>query len=81
MHFRGTRNRTPSIFARDLGTIGGIVESRVEFDHTAHDMVAPSAQWKKVLELEADALLNPLAHDGEFERAFATSGRGERPGA
>lgn len=68
MLLRGTTNRTAAVLASDLKALGGRLHSGAEFDHTWFRTVAPASQWKKLLEIQADALLNPLFDEGELKR-------------
>jgi zinc protease len=71
LFLNGTITRAPGTISKEIQMLGGISESRVQFDHTTYDLVAPSAQWKKAFEIEADALQNPLFDPEELRRAAA----------
>jgi len=65
---RGTSARTAAVQAADIKALGGELSSFAAYDHTALRIVAPAAQWKKALEIQADALLNPLLDSQELKR-------------
>ncbi len=69
MFFRGTTNRTSGTIGRDVKALGGMLESRASYDHMTHDLVVPAAQWKKALEIQADAFVNPLMDPEDLKRA------------
>ena len=58
MYFRATTSRSSDVIAGEIRAMGGMPASNASYDCVFHDLVAPAAQWKKVLELQADALLN-----------------------
>ena len=58
IYFRATTSHGPGVVAGEIRAMGGIQASEASYDCTFHDLVAPSAQWKKALEIQADALLN-----------------------
>lgn len=65
---RGTTNRTAAVVASDMKALGGETHSATEFDHTVFRTTAPAPQWKKLLEIQADVLLNPLLDAQELKR-------------
>jgi zinc protease len=71
---RGTTNRTASVFATDMKALGGELHSATEYDHTGFWTVVPSAQWQKAVEIQADALLNPLLDPQELKRQIGMMG-------
>ena len=71
---RGTTNRTASVFAADMKALGGELHSATEYDHTGFWTVVPSAQWQKAVEIQADALLNPLLDPQELKRQVGVMG-------
>ncbi len=71
---RGTTNRTASVFAADMKALGGELHSATEYDHTGFWTIVPSAQWQKAVEIQADALLNPLLDPQELKRQIGVMG-------
>ncbi len=56
---KGTSNRTEAVLGADMKAAGGELRAAAFYDHTALWAIAPSAQFQRVLEIQADALLNP----------------------
>jgi zinc protease len=68
---RGTARLIPSLVCRkpankNAGTLeqsiyalGGLLTKSVDYESTQFEIITPSAQWKKALNLQAEALLNP----------------------
>jgi len=71
---RGTTNRAASVFAADMKALGGELHSATEYDHTGFWTIVPSAQWQKAVEIQADALLNPLLDPQELKRQIGVMG-------
>ena len=70
MFYGATTNRGPGITAREIKAMGGLVDCEVSFDHSSYGLTVPAAQWKKALEIQADALLNPLVDPEELKKAI-----------
>ncbi len=70
MFFRSTASKAPGIVTRDIHAMGGIQSSSASFDGTFHDLLVPSAQWKRALELHADALQNLALDSGELNGEY-----------
>ncbi len=68
MLLRGTATRSPATLAIDVKTMGGELSSFTSYENTSLRIVAPAPQWKKALEIHADALLNPLLDSAELKR-------------
>jgi zinc protease len=80
MLLRGTTNRSAAVIASDMKALGGEIQSGAEYDHAYVRNTAPAAQWKKLLEIQADLLLNPLFDSQELKRQIdfvADEGRSE----
>ena len=58
MFYKGARTRE-SDTARDIKSLGGLPSACARYDHSYYCITAPSAQWKKAIEIQADALFNP----------------------
>ncbi len=68
MLFRGTAGRTAANTDADIKTMGGEFGSSTSYDHTWFRITAPSLQWKRAVEIQADSLLNPLLDAAELKR-------------
>jgi predicted Zn-dependent peptidase len=68
--FGKTTTRSAGVMVKDLRALGGVWESRADLDHIMHSITVPSAQWKKALQVEADAVLNPLFEQDEVSHAI-----------
>ncbi len=69
MFFRGTTTRPSGTMGRDVKALGGALESVASYDHMTHDLVVPAAQWKKALEIQADAFVNSVMDPADLKRA------------
>jgi len=58
MFYKGARTRE-SDTAKDIKSLGGLPSAYARYDHSYYCITAPSAQWKKAIEIQADALFNP----------------------
>jgi zinc protease len=56
---RGPPDRTSGTVLQDVHALGGVWNHSVGFDTTVFEIIAPSSQWKRALNIQADALLNP----------------------
>jgi len=74
MFFRGTTNRTAAVMAADMKALGGSFRSSTDYDHTTFRTVAPALQWKRALEIQADAFLNPQLDAQELRRQIDLAG-------
>jgi zinc protease len=68
MLVRGTPTRTASAIAGDIKFMGGELHTSTGYDHTLFRTVVPAPQWKRALEIQADAVLNPLLDPDELKR-------------
>jgi predicted Zn-dependent peptidase len=66
--FRGSTNRSAASTAAELKALGGEIHASSDYDHTSFWAIAPANQYKKVLEIQADALLNPRFDSAEISR-------------
>ena len=64
LYFEATTTHPSAVIAGEIRAMGGMPLSDAAYDFVFHDLVAPAEQWKKALEIQADALLN-LALDPE----------------
>jgi zinc protease len=58
MLYRGTLARKEGATARDTHLLGGSLRRSINIDHALFETTVPAGQWKKALEIQADALLN-----------------------
>jgi zinc protease len=68
MMFQQTETRSAGLPLKDIKTLGGIFSSKTSCASTSFDIAAPSLQWKTAMEIEADALLNPVFDPEELTR-------------
>ncbi len=64
LYFEATTTHTSGVIAGEIRAMGGIPATAGSYGLVFHDLVTPAGQWKKALEIQADALLN-LALDPE----------------
>jgi zinc protease len=74
MFLRSTANRTATAMAADMKALGGSFRSVTAYDHTTFRTVAPAQQWKRALEIQSDALLNPQLDAVELKRQIELTG-------
>ena len=72
MLFEATPTRASGVIDKDMRALGGILRTSNEYDHSSFLMVVPSSQWKKALEIQADALLNPVFDPEVLKRKVET---------
>ncbi|HTY62632.1 MAG TPA: pitrilysin family protein [Acidobacteriota bacterium] len=75
---RGAARLIPSLVCRkpvdkiagaleqNIYALGGLLRSTVGYENTRFEIVAPSAQWKRALNLQAEALRNPSFETGDW---------------
>jgi zinc protease len=68
MVFKGTRRRPVGQLAREVESVGGWTNASTGYDSTHYYVVAPAWAWERVLEVQADALTDPLFDPQEVER-------------
>jgi len=73
-------NRAGADVAKEVRALGGRFEARAEIDHTWFLLTAPAPQWKKGLETEAHALLEPAFDDDAWAREVPAAGGDGAPG-
>jgi len=78
LYFVRTSDREADTLSKDIRAIGAILDSHVLPDRMMFSMTAPAMQWKKVLELQADALLNPNYDEKTIGQAAAAANRSFR---
>jgi len=60
MMFKQTENRAAGLALKEIKTLGGMLSSKTGYTFTSFDLSVASMQWKTALEIQADALLNPV---------------------
>jgi zinc protease len=60
MMFKSTPSRAAGVIPKDLQSLGATLHSAVNYNSTVFDLVVSGASWKRALELQVDALLNPI---------------------
>lgn len=68
MLFKGTRRRKPGQIDREVEGIGGILNASTSFDYTQYYIVAASRFFDRILDIQADALMNSTFDPEEMER-------------
>ncbi len=69
MFFKGTPDRLrPDQIATEIKSLGGELNAGTYYDSTNYHVVLPSENFRKGLEIEADALMHPLFDPGELKR-------------
>ncbi len=66
---RGTAERPRGDVGREVAALGGEIDAEAGYDYTRFEITVPAMQWKKALEIAADAYLNPKLEPGEAGRA------------
>lgn len=68
MFFKGTRNRDVGEVARETRGLGGTLNAYTAYDRTVYHVVVPARNAVAAMEIQADALWNPLFDAQELER-------------
>jgi zinc protease len=68
MFFKGTPTRGVGQIARETKAAGGYLNASTSYDHTTYFAVLPARSLAAGLEVQADALRNPLIDAGELAR-------------
>ncbi|MER3461036.1 MAG: hypothetical protein C4303_08065, partial [candidate division GAL15 bacterium] len=71
MLFKGTQRRPVGQLAREVETLGGWTNASTGFDATHYYVVVPAAAVGQALEIQADALTDPVFDPREVERERA----------
>jgi zinc protease len=56
---RGTGDQNAGTLRQQLQMLGGFFNCSMDYANTRFEITLPSSQWKKALEIQADALFNP----------------------
>jgi zinc protease len=69
MFFNGTPSRPGAEdISRETKALGGVLNAATAYDHTTYYAVLPGANWRPGLEIQADALQNPLFDAAVLEK-------------
>jgi zinc protease len=68
MYFKGTPTRGPGMIAQATKQAGGYLNASTIYDHTSYYTVLPAAAFDEGLDLQSDALLNPLIDEEELRK-------------
>ncbi|NWG14570.1 MAG: insulinase family protein [Acidobacteria bacterium] len=71
MFFKSTAAKDAGAVSRDIHAMGGMQSSTGTPDGSFHDLLVPSAQWKKALEVHAEALQNLSPDSGDIGGEYA----------
>ena len=66
--FKGTRRRKAGDISRDVESIGGQLNASTSFDYTQYYIVAASRFFERILDIQADALMNSTFDPAEVDR-------------
>jgi len=66
--FKGTYRRSPGEMSREVESIGGQLNASTSFDFTQYYIVAASRFFDRMLDLQADALMNSTLEPAEVDR-------------
>jgi zinc protease len=67
MASRGTNDKSIGTLRQNVQSLGGVFEASADYEHTKFEIIAPSAQWKQAIGLQAGALLNPALDKEELK--------------
>jgi zinc protease len=56
---RGTGDKSSGTLRQQVHAFGGVLRSKTDYATTSFEIVAPSSQWRKALDVQAEAILNP----------------------
>ncbi len=66
--FKGTARRKPGEISRAVESVGGVLNASTSFDYTQYFIVASSRFFDRILDIQADALMNSSFDPQEVER-------------
>jgi zinc protease len=78
MYFTSTTTHDAGAVAGEIRAMGGTVANAASYDCVFHDLVAPDSQWKKALEIQSDALLNPAFSAEDLKQEVAAVANADR---
>jgi zinc protease len=68
MFFKGTTRRGVGQLAKETKTLGGYLNAGTYYEYTHYYTVLPSEHFRQGLDIQADALQNPLLAEDELKR-------------
>ncbi len=68
MFFKGTTSRPLGVIERDTAKLGGQLNASTSYEKTSYYAIAPSESLPKILEIQADMLLNPTFDPEEIKK-------------
>src|SRR5919197_3101135 len=68
MFFKGTAKRPVGEIARETRGLGGYLNAYTYYDRTVYHTEVPAENWKKALDIQADALWNSAFDPAELKR-------------
>ncbi|HUP88399.1 MAG TPA: pitrilysin family protein [Longimicrobiales bacterium] len=68
MYFKGTPTRGPGEIAQATKSAGGYLNASTIYDHTEYYTVVPASSVEQGLDIQSDALLNPLIDKEELSK-------------
>src|SRR5438105_11999543 len=68
MFFKGTSKRPVGAIARESHGLGGYLNAYTYYDRTVYHTEVPAENWKKALDIQADALWNSTYDANELKR-------------
>jgi len=68
MLFKGTAKRKPGVMEREVEGLGGVLNAATSVDYTNYFIIAAAKHFDQMLELQADAVTNPIFDAAEMER-------------
>lgn len=68
MFFKGTRRRGVGQLAKETKTLGGYLNAGTYYEYTHYYTVLPAEHFPQALDIQADALQNPLLAEEELKR-------------
>jgi zinc protease len=76
---RGTKDQTIGTYRQQIQSLGGSFRCSADYEKTSYELTSTSSRWKRALQIQADALLNPSL-DPESLELEAKLIRGEARG-
>src|SRR5437867_1888897 len=68
MFFKGTAKRPVGAIARETHGLGGYLNAYTYYDRTVYRIEVPAENWKKALDIQADALWNSTYDANELKK-------------
>jgi zinc protease len=64
---RGPGDKSIGTFRQNIQTLGGLNRRSTDYENAQFEIIAPSAQWKRALSLQASAILSPALDKDELK--------------